>query len=619
MFRKQKGSSLALTLIFATTIGIVLAGVGYTLKINLLRSKSVNEALQSDLLRKGNLNNQIDSNSLSNPYSNESIPDSSVGDITIHSVVTSFQPIYYSAELYNSKAYIQYVIEQNYTEGSKTMFNKTVRYNALAPNSYDQYTDDIIPINVPIVNFNNMDDAEKAHRLSDGSILDTEIGYINSFKKDESNNLVLTNGNITISTPAGISADFKTSLGWDLIHGRWTLYIAIYDNSKIYTTNIPLVNITTPAPISPNWGDAVDFSSFPSSPLVLETIWYQPDENVTPKLFIAGKSLGGETIDAPEPSEPISYPQYVEGTNYANGDVVKNNETLYSCKVAGWCKGAAWAYAPGSGSAWSQAWDIYGGSNDSNGGPSETQDTLVFYSFSPSDSSISAIFNDKNASTYNEQFTKDKISLLAPNPAGGINTGKYVYARVGNPNSKYITKLISIGPVVTDITEHNMASRSDTTRSSLIVPTSDNSINYFEIGDNQIFSYYQDSLGSTMKTLSSGQSSSMTGQPSITIPGVGLFWASYRSNGGLYYSIAADQMEKTPNDPGYSNLPVMQNPQRLNDIQNNRVYLKEYGLECITGERSGDDCNTEQTLYDENSIDSSLVPFSVGTIHTNTK
>lgn len=54
------------------------------------------------------------------------------------------------------------------------------------------------------------------------------------------------------------------------------------------------------------------------------------------------------------------YPAYKEGTAYNAGDIVTNNGKAYKCKphpYTSWCSGAAWAYAPGVGTAWEQAWD----------------------------------------------------------------------------------------------------------------------------------------------------------------------------------------------------------------------------------------------------------------------
>ncbi|VBB14482.1 glycosyl hydrolase family 18 protein [Burkholderia stabilis] len=55
-----------------------------------------------------------------------------------------------------------------------------------------------------------------------------------------------------------------------------------------------------------------------------------------------------------------NHPQYKEGTKYGAGDIVSNNGKLYRCKpfpYTNWCSMAAWAYEPGKGTAWDQAWE----------------------------------------------------------------------------------------------------------------------------------------------------------------------------------------------------------------------------------------------------------------------
>ncbi|WP_158783425.1 hypothetical protein [Pantoea sp. BAV 3049] len=75
-----------------------------------------------------------------------------------------------------------------------------------------------------------------------------------------------------------------------------------------------------------------------------------------------GKYLASATkpVSIAEAGTP-EYPGYVEGTNYAAGDRVTVAGMNYSCKPApftAWCAGAAWAYAPGTGSHWEEAWDV---------------------------------------------------------------------------------------------------------------------------------------------------------------------------------------------------------------------------------------------------------------------
>ncbi|WP_323884107.1 glycoside hydrolase family 19 protein [Aeromonas hydrophila] len=64
------------------------------------------------------------------------------------------------------------------------------------------------------------------------------------------------------------------------------------------------------------------------------------------------KGSGGTT-------PPDGNPPYKEGTAYQAGDKVSNLGGNYQCKphpYTGWCAGAAWAYEPGKGTAWSDAW-----------------------------------------------------------------------------------------------------------------------------------------------------------------------------------------------------------------------------------------------------------------------
>ncbi|WP_330959990.1 Ig-like domain-containing protein [Photobacterium sp. 53610] len=54
-------------------------------------------------------------------------------------------------------------------------------------------------------------------------------------------------------------------------------------------------------------------------------------------------------------------PVYKAGTSYQAGDIVQNVNYKYRCDVAGWCSSdSAWAYEPGTGLYWSDAWTAQG-------------------------------------------------------------------------------------------------------------------------------------------------------------------------------------------------------------------------------------------------------------------
>ena len=72
---------------------------------------------------------------------------------------------------------------------------------------------------------------------------------------------------------------------------------------------------------------------------------------------VTGPKLNGTVVPDSGGEE---YPAYKEGTPYKAGDTVSNRGKNYRCKphpFTAWCADAAWAYAPGTGTAWDQAWD----------------------------------------------------------------------------------------------------------------------------------------------------------------------------------------------------------------------------------------------------------------------
>jgi chitinase len=72
-------------------------------------------------------------------------------------------------------------------------------------------------------------------------------------------------------------------------------------------------------------------------------------------------SVAPSSISSSSVGSVGSCPAFVAGTNYAAGAVVTNAGGAYTCQVPGWCASTAtWAYAPGTGTYWQQAWTAGG-------------------------------------------------------------------------------------------------------------------------------------------------------------------------------------------------------------------------------------------------------------------
>lgn len=120
-------------------------------------------------------------------------------------------------------------------------------------------------------------------------------------------------------------------------------------------------------------------------------------------------------------------PAYVENGGYSGGDQVENNGVKYECKpfpFEGWCNGAAWAYAPGSGMYWTDAW-IEVGPCSSTLKSSQQVESPVFSTFKEDANIFPNPFND---------FTNIKFKLA-------IDT--HVEIKVYNSAGNEITTLLN--------------------------------------------------------------------------------------------------------------------------------------------------------------------------------
>ena len=114
--------------------------------------------------------------------------------------------------------------------------------------------------------------------------------------------------------------------------------------------------------------------------------------------------------------------QYVENGGYVPDSKVKNNNSQYQCKpfpYSGWCNGASWAYGPGVGAYWTDAWTLVGSCG------SRTSESAV------------ATVNDAVVSN-------------APNPFGNTTTIEVTTAEAGDVSVKVYDKTGQLIRVVTE-------------------------------------------------------------------------------------------------------------------------------------------------------------------------
>ena len=122
-------------------------------------------------------------------------------------------------------------------------------------------------------------------------------------------------------------------------------------------------------------------------------------------------------------------PSYMAGTQYQAGDVVANGGRKYRCDIAGWCSSSsAWAYEPGVGAHWQQAWTDVGECRDTgnqtpvaqaNGPYSAMVDQAVAFS------SNGSMDPDGTITEFNWEFGDGQSSLQANPSHSYTSAGSY--------------------------------------------------------------------------------------------------------------------------------------------------------------------------------------------------
>ncbi|MGF1701633.1 Ig-like domain-containing protein [Photobacterium makurazakiensis] len=119
---------------------------------------------------------------------------------------------------------------------------------------------------------------------------------------------------------------------------------------------------------------------------------------------VNGSTPGGSCKDLPA---------YTEGESYTQGQLVTNIDNQYSCQVAGWCGGAAWAYEPGVGQHWQDAWK--------HEGDCGTAPELSFTSPTAGETLLAGIPTNLVANATAGDFAITKVQFFADNQL--IGTG----------------------------------------------------------------------------------------------------------------------------------------------------------------------------------------------------
>jgi hypothetical protein len=141
-------------------------------------------------------------------------------------------------------------------------------------------------------------------------------------------------------------------------------------------------------------------------------------------------------------------PTYVENGNYVAGSKVQIGGKQYQCKpypYSGWCNGASWAYSPGTGAYWTDAWTLIGSCTSAarTSGTSSTSASIINSYPNPFNSSTTIEVNIEQAGDASVKLYDKTGMEVAIITEGFMNEGTYYFTIDGSNlrSDLYIVKL----------------------------------------------------------------------------------------------------------------------------------------------------------------------------------
>ena len=152
---------------------------------------------------------------------------------------------------------------------------------------------------------------------------------------------------------------------------------------------------------------------------------------------ISTSASASVTIMAVVTSNPCTgIVKYLENNGYVAGSKVQNAGSEYQCKpypYSGWCNGAAWAYGPGTGQYWTDAWVLI----------SSCASSARIAEGAPIENAMINAVNNASISNYPNPFTNTTNIEIVVAQAGNINI--IIYDKIGKEVETIVNAYLSKG------------------------------------------------------------------------------------------------------------------------------------------------------------------------------
>ncbi|AIT09383.1 hypothetical protein LO80_04975 [Candidatus Francisella endociliophora] len=303
--RKIRGSSLPIVLIISFVILITVSALAYNFHRDL---GTIRVLLKDDNYEQINQDN-VDDIPDNIPDSDYTIGTQIVGDYKFINNIITVDPLFYTfntnSELYNAEPHvINYQIKHEIYHKDVRLSAETVSINKLPDYALEQYSEKLIPLNIPYLNIKSFTEDQKENLLdSNGRIIDSFNGNVGYLEKEQ-DMLVVNIGNEsqTIDLKSyKLDENYNVSIGWNLIKGHWEIMLAIYDQDHLLISSTKLESLEESSTLNQIIVNLSDFKTIHNENSLVDVAmakWYFNSSQQLPRLLLAtGEEQNENRVD----------------------------------------------------------------------------------------------------------------------------------------------------------------------------------------------------------------------------------------------------------------------------------------------------------------------------------
>ena len=283
-----------MAMIFGFVVLVCVSSLTYVTRYDLLSVKSFVESESSEQIEEQYIRQVNSKNTIA-------LGKHKIGDYEIDNSLTQSQPLFshkkVAVELYaGAPTAISDEVSHRLSYKGEHKLTKDIILKQLPKHSMLDYNEAYVPINIPYIDTERMTSEQQSYHLNKAKKTNIQKhGFIGYFEKEKTWLLLVVNGKAKVINLEDLNLDdeYKLKIGWSLVKGTWSMYMAVYDEEHLYVYKTKLDDLLkNSAQVTIDLSSSIKIIALPSQ--IQDLTWYYTQNDGLPSLAIASARYDDE-------------------------------------------------------------------------------------------------------------------------------------------------------------------------------------------------------------------------------------------------------------------------------------------------------------------------------------